>query len=89
MSYVYETERPWVLTDEGQRALLKLRDWTYRQLKVGGSVRSQEMISHCPAGDTWKQLACVDRLVELGDLREVTPAGVAGQHRVFVSRREL
>ena len=30
-------------------------------------------------------LACVDRLVELGEIKEITNGGVAGQHRVFIS----
>jgi hypothetical protein len=36
-------------------------------------------------GDTWLHLACVDRLVDLKEIKEITNENVAGQHRVFVS----
>ena len=40
----------------------------------------------CPPGGMWQMPACVDRLVELGELREVTaPKSVAGQHRIFTN----
>jgi hypothetical protein len=45
----------------------------------------QEIMNGSGGGDTWDMLACMDRLVELGEIREVTMNGdVAGQHRVFV-----
>jgi hypothetical protein len=40
-------------------------------------------------GDSWQRIACVDRLVELGEIREITnPNEVAGQHRIFVDTRK-
>jgi hypothetical protein len=33
-------------------------------------------------------MACVDRLVELGEIREITPRHTAGQDRIFVSAKE-
>lgn len=38
-------------------------------------------------GHDWEALACMDRLVELGELREITGPNVMGQHRVFVKGR--
>jgi hypothetical protein len=84
--YNYEKERPWVFTDEGQRDLLKVRDKTFNLLKLAGAVRSQEMITGLTGSD-WQHLALVDRLVELGDIREIQQqGGCAGQHRIFVRR---
>ena len=40
---------------------------------------------NCVGSDSWMMLACVDRLVELKEIREVTGNNVAGQHRVFMS----
>ena len=38
------------------------------------------------SGDTWMMLACVDRMIELGELNEVTKGqNVAGQHRIFTA----
>lgn len=45
----------------------------------------QEVMQGC-SGDAWTMLACVDRMVELKEIVEVTlPGTVAGQHRVFIA----
>jgi hypothetical protein len=77
MSYDYKQQRQRIFTEEGHR------DKTH--LKVAGAARMQEIMNGSGGGDTWDMLACVDRLVELGEIREVTMNGdVAGQDRVFV-----
>lgn len=89
MSYNYQTERKFVFTDEGQRAFLKIRDFCQHQLKEAGAVQAGKAMSAGGSGDSWSIMACVDRLVELGELREVTdPTKCAWQHRVFVSSRQ-
>ncbi|HXJ61077.1 MAG TPA: hypothetical protein VNU68_30900 [Verrucomicrobiae bacterium] len=88
MSYKYEEIKPRIFTEEGQRIFLSIRDKANQLLKVAGAVRMQELIQG-HSGSNWDMIACVDRLVELGEIREITVAGrVAGQHRVFVSLRE-
>lgn len=83
MGYEYEKERPSVFTDEGQRKFLKIRDRAFSLCKTAGVARMEEIISGS-LGDSWQLLACVDRLVEIGDLREIQQVGyVAGQHRIF------
>lgn len=84
MPYEYQSERPNIFTEEGQRLFLKVRDKTQSLLRQAGAARSQEMLAGC-CGDGWTMLACIDRLVELGEIREVTDGRVAGQHRVFVA----
>lgn len=88
--YDYLTEREALFTDEGQRKLLSVRDRVHRLLKQAGAVRMREAIAEL-SGSTWVAMACVDRLVELGEIREVTvPAAlVFAQYRVFVAVREL
>jgi hypothetical protein len=86
MGYDYQTQRPAIFTENGQRMFLKIRDNTQRLLGLAGAARLHEMISDC-SGDSWDMLACVDRMVELGEIREVTSGHVAGQDRVFVSAR--
>ncbi len=86
MSYDYETQRSFVFTEAGQVMFLAIRDKAQELIKVAGAVMSVKLIA-CTSGDTWNMLACIDRLVELGELRELTGTAVAGQHRVFVSRR--
>ena len=82
MPYIYALERQRVFTEDGQVTFLKIRDNTARLLKAAGAARVQEAIQNV-SGDSWLMLACIDRLVELGEIHEIT-SHVAGQHRVFV-----
>ena len=85
MSYKYVDQRPHLFTDDGQRLFLKIRDNVLRILRNAGAVRMEEATAGF-SGDSWDMLACVDRLVELKELRELKQDGyVAGQHRVFVA----
>lgn len=82
--YSYETERENLFNDQGQRLFLEIRDRTFGLLKTAGAARMEEMIRGS-VGNSWHMLACVDRMVELDELVELTkPGEVAGQHRVFV-----
>lgn len=88
MSYTYATERPKLFTEEGQMLFLAIRDRTHELLKQSGAVRLQEAALNAgQTGGTWQMIACMDRMVELGELREIEQQGVAGQHRVFVKGR--
>lgn len=82
MSYNYEDEKSKIFTEQGQIMFLQIRDKIQQLLKVAGAVRMNEAISGS-TGSSWTMLACVDRLVELKEIHEVTN-NVAGQHRVFV-----
>lgn len=83
MSYDYAEQRPTLFTDDGQKMFLRIRDKTSELLKVAGACRAQEMM--VGGGDSWEMMACVDRLVELGEIWEVSKdMRVMGQHRVFV-----
>lgn len=84
--YNYTELRNRIFTDEGQRMFLAIRDKTHELLKRSGAARMQE-IMHGASGSTWDIMACVDRLVELGEIRELAQDLVPGQHRVFVSKR--
>jgi hypothetical protein len=87
--YSYEIEKPNVFTERGQRLFLGIRDQVHRLLDLSGAVRMQEAMALPPgigAASSWEMLACVDRLVELGEIREVTSGNVAGQDRVFVAK---
>ena len=83
MSYSYETEKQFVFTDEGQRMLLRVRDFAFAMLKQAGAVRGDKLLAAAGSGSSWSMMACVDRLVELNDLAEASTGG-AWQCRVFV-----
>lgn len=84
--YNYQTQRPNLFTDEGQRAFLKVRDKVLKYLKESGAVRSGEIVRGCGCASSWDELACLDRMVELGEITEVTHPGTMGQYRVFVAK---
>ena len=84
MSYVYVVEREGLFTDEGQRKLLLVRDHVQRLLKESGAITMSAAMNGYGSGSSWQMLACVDRLVELGELREICYGPCAGQDRIFV-----
>lgn len=84
MSYDYKTELPEVLTDQGQRLFLRIRDKAHGFLDSAGAFRMNEILRVAGGGSSWTMLACVDRMVELGEIREIPQINVAGQDRVFV-----
>lgn len=85
--YKYEEERGELFTDEGQKLFLKIRDKTKALLKESGAVRMQEIIAGF-SGSSWTMLACVDRMVEIGEIQEIPNIyNAAGQFRIFVSTK--
>lgn len=82
--YNYQNEKTKIFTEEGQIVFLKIRDKTQHLLKQSGAIMMSNIINGI-SGDSWLHLACVDRLVELGEIKEITNGDVAGQHRVFIS----
>jgi hypothetical protein len=81
--YNYETQKSNIFTEDGQVMFLKIRDKAHELINVAGAFMMAEVIRGC-SGESWDMLACVDRLVELGEIREVTGENVPGQCRVFV-----
>lgn len=86
MSYDYQALKPKIFTEDGQVTFLRIRDHAQDLFRRAGAARLEEIIS-VTTGDTWTQMACVDRLVELGEIREIEQTHrVAGQHRIFVKK---
>lgn len=81
--YDYAKEKSKIFTESNQVLFLAIRDNTKKLLDISGAARLQEIIANV-TGDTWNMLACVDRLVELGEIREITTQDTPGQYRVFV-----
>ncbi len=84
MSYSYREQRNFVFTEDGQKDFLKIRDMAKDLLQKSGAVMSEKLM--CVTGNTWDMLACIDRLVELGELVEIpNTISPAGQHRIFIA----
>lgn len=85
--YRYEDLKPKLFTEEGSVLYTQIRDRVKRLLVEAGAVSMGAAISKS-TGDTWLMMACVDRMRELGELRDITVGlAVAGQDRVFVGPR--
>lgn len=82
--YDYTKERPVVFTENGIKMLFGIRDKAKELLKLAGAVREQELHMGAGGGDSFHMLACVDYLVERGDIKRVHSGGPR-QHNVYVS----
>lgn len=89
MSYVYQQERSKLFTEEGQASVIKALENARRLLDVAGAFMIFKALKDVSYGDTFTAMAILDRLVELGYLREVTGRDAMGQGRVFIAGDSL
>lgn len=82
MSYCYANEKPKLFTEDGQAMFLKARDDVKRLLKVAGAFRYDKV--NFGSGDSWTMMACIDRLVEMGEIVEL-PRKSWAQFRVYTT----
>lgn len=81
--YVYEDLKSKIFTEEGQAMFLKIRDNVKNLIDKAGVVTMGRATSGT-TGDSWTMMACVDRLVELGEIIEVEQVKTPmGQYRIF------
>jgi len=84
--YDYKTQRKAIFTENGQIMFLAIRDKAKELLAVAGAFREDHVTAGCGGGDSWDMLACVDRLVELGEIICVNNSS-ARQYWVYISAR--
>lgn len=76
--YRYVDEREHLFTDQGQRLFLKMRDQVKALVGRSGAV-TLDAACHLPSGigaaSNWEMMACVDRMVEIGELVELQGVG--------------
>ena len=82
MSYDYKKEKPEIFSERGQRNFLEIRDRVDGLLLHSGAFTMENAIKGT-GGVIWKSMACIDWMVELGELVEIPTSG-AGQDRIFV-----
>ena len=83
--YDYKEQKKVVFTEEGQKMFLAIRDNVKRLIKEAGAVDMEHAIATEAGGDSWERMACVDRLVELKEIREIPrETYVAAQYKVFI-----
>lgn len=59
--YEYEKVKPELLTGQGQRLFIAVRDQVNKMLNSAGAARMMEILSNgkYPSGDSWMMLACI------------------------------
>lgn len=79
--YIYEECKSEIFSEEGQIDFLKVRDNVKELLKIAGAfdIHHVKMVH----SDNFFTYACIDRLLELGEIREV-PADYQFAERTFV-----
>lgn len=89
-SYDYRQQRHYVFSEEGQPVFLKVRDRAHKLIAEAGVARMDAITRGSGAVTNWYELACVDRLVELGEIEEIpNTISSAGQHRIFSSIQSM
>jgi len=79
--YEYKNFREQIFTEEGQRNFLKVRDHVKKLLAMAGCFTIDKAISVL-SGDSWQNMAYVDRLIELGEIHEISKNNMYGV-RIF------
>jgi hypothetical protein len=80
--YEYTSVKHELFTDRGHRHFIEVRDWVKTALENTGAFQmGKAMVG---SGDTFLMMACVDRMVELGEIIELKRACWA-QFRVFTT----
>ena len=84
MGYEYDEQKVLLFSDEGSALFIKVRDIALSLIKKSGAFQMHKIFG---GGDVWFYMACIDRMIELGDIVEISQNNVAGQHRIFVGRQ--
>jgi hypothetical protein len=86
MSYSYQVERPKLFTEAGQRTFITVRDTVRVLLDKAGAFQSMNAGRDLKGYDAWELLACLDLMVERGELRYVQgPENAAGQDWTYIA----
>jgi hypothetical protein len=86
VSYDYASFQKWLNSLESQREVLKVLHWANELFERAGAA-TWDKLTRPLLGDTWQQMAVVDRLVELGELQLIDQSEVAAQNRIYVRGR--
>ena len=88
MAYNYKEIKPKLFIEAHQMLFLEIRDKVHKFLSETGEAKMGFIIQGL-CGDSWMMMACVDRLVELGEIKEVFPQrACAAQDRIFVIKED-
>jgi hypothetical protein len=89
--YNYQVEKKRLFIEANQVYFLEFRDKAKQMIKECGAFRLDKLMSAVKGmPDTWLLLACVDRLLELGDLIELKrEAETVSQYKIYTEKITL
>jgi hypothetical protein len=83
--YHYKTERKFIFTEDGQKDLKAVRTIANALINITGCFKVGKL-NDALGSMTWSNLACVDYLVETGELFEITDKNIVTcQQRIFTN----
>lgn len=86
MSYDYAIQRQNIFTEDGQRLFLQVRDSVKEHIEISGAVRFDKIKVKSGGYNSFDLIACVDRLVELGEIVELPRLGYLWQqYKVYTT----
>ena len=71
MSFHYSDHLPFILSEEGSREFVAVRDSFLESVRGTGAAKAGHIFKHRRGGDSAQTSAFVERMIELGDLRYV------------------
>lgn len=73
--YKYEDERANLFTERGQVVFMAMRDSAQSMLRIAGAFKAAMVmdaaVAKLGAADTFEMAACLDRMVELKEIRRI------------------
>lgn len=85
--YNYNEQKAKLFTTEGVKMLMQISANAKRLTDIAGCATIEKVIS-CASGDTWTMLACIDYLIEIGELRKVHQAlSCLSQYEIVASNK--
>lgn len=82
--YKYEDLKDKVSSLEGLTLFFQVKEIVDNFLKLTSAFQMRSVLAKI-SGDSWLIMACVDRLKELGHIKELTDGNVFGQYRTFIA----
>ncbi len=85
MTYDYKKLRTEIFTEQGVNLLLHIKSKANRSIRESGATTIGNLISNISiCDDVHHAIACVEYLIERGDLKEITDPDIRCQDRVVV-----
>ena len=87
--YIYEEQKAKIFNTDGVKMLLSVTSVVKGLFEHSSAVCALDILDKSMAGDIRLKFACMDYLVEIGYLHEITREDIEGQLRTFIKGKEI